>query len=221
MPYASLDSALDLFGDRCSNIRQDLYYCDTSFAQAKSRGVRQAVHAGSYVNLAAALEKFVGLSLAAVVSEINLAQVPLRDLRPELFALIQSNHLDALQQLRGLKMWRRRAQLFAPTLHADACELNVEILPVDGRTIRFDHLATIWEVLGLGGGPLPGPTHSLALKDLADTRNELAHGDSDVRTVAGLRSIQATLSIIDKVEEIALNLWQEADAYLSSTGYLR
>jgi hypothetical protein len=37
----------------------------------------------------------------------------------------------------------------------------------------------LWGVLGLAGDPLPAAIHRLALDDLADNRNKLAHGEAD------------------------------------------
>jgi hypothetical protein len=99
--------------------------------------------------------------------------------------------------------------------------MSIEYIPLDGRTIRLDHLETIWEVFGLPGNSIPSPLHALALRDLADARNKVAHGEERASTVAGGKSVTDTLRLYGKVEEVITHFWDAATDYLSKQGYKR
>ena len=118
-------------------------------------------------------------------------------------------------------MWQHRARLFGKTQDVSVCNLRLNALPLDGRTIRIEHLETILHVFGFEGEPLPTPFHKLALRDLSDTRNELAHGEEDIEPVAGRKSTQDLLQLIERVEEIALHLWEAIYEYLKQDAYRR
>lgn len=179
------------------------------------------MHAASYVYGAAALEKFMTESLSATVDQINAAQVPHKYLRLSLFAISCSSHFEALTDLRGLKKWERRVVVLDYINDTSHCSLDVSNLPLDGRTIRKKHFDTIWQVFGFPNSSLPDQRCGLALSNLADSRNDVAHGDEDPYVVAGQRSVTDTLKILDRVEDVVLHLYEQANLYLSNQLYLR
>jgi hypothetical protein len=68
---------------------------------------------------------------------------------------------------------------------------------------------------------LVSPKHRLALEDLADGRNDLAHGEVDPITF-GRRKVYADLiRMMDMIDDILLHLCQTASDYLASNGYNR
>ncbi|MFE0272002.1 MAE_28990/MAE_18760 family HEPN-like nuclease [Streptomyces sp. NPDC058992] len=219
--FAGVDAAVVEFADSLNEVRQNLYYCDANFRQARLKDVRSNIHAASYVYVAAAVEKFINSALSAVIDEINSASIHYCDLRISLFAMIESNRLESLQQVRGLKMWKRRREVFSSLHEPSACQMSIEDLPLDGRTIRLDHLETIWEVFGFPGSSIPSPLHALALRDLADARNKIAHGEERASVVAGGKSITDTLRLYGKVEEVITHFWDASTDYLSSQSYRR
>ncbi|MBZ6290566.1 hypothetical protein KVH30_32670 [Streptomyces olivaceus] len=219
--FAGVDSAVVAFGDSLNETRQNLYYCEANFRQARLKDVRATIHAASYVYVAAAVEKCVYSILTAVVDEINATSLNYCDLRVSLFAMIESNRLESLQQVRGLKMWKRRREIFSYLHERSPCQMSIEYLPLDGRTIRLDHLETIWEVFGLPGNAIPSPLHALALRDLADARNKVAHGEERTSTVAGSKSITDTLKLFGKVEEVITHFWEASTDYLTNQSYKR
>jgi hypothetical protein len=219
--FLGVDSAVVEFGDSLNEVRQNLYYCDANFRNVRLRDVRSNIHAASYVYVAAAVEKCINSILSAMIDEINATSIHYCDLRVSLFAMVEANRLESLQQIRGLKMWKRRREIFSYLHESSPCQMSIEYIPLDGRTIRLDHLETIWEVFGLPGNSIPSPLHALALRDLADARNKVAHGEERASTVAGGKSVTDTLRLYGKVEEVITHFWDAATDYLSKQGYKR
>lgn len=219
--FPSLDSPVSDFSETLSKVRQDLYYCDSNFKQPRTKDLRANIHAASYVYVAAAMEKCVGSILVAVIGEISSASISLNDLKVSLFALVESSNFESLQQVRGLKMWKKREEIFSRLHQVSACSLSDAYIPLDGRTIRGDHLETIWQIFKFPGNPVPTPIHSMALRDLADARNRVAHGEEKASSVAGEKSITDTLKMYTKIEEVVINLWNCSTQYLTDRDYLR
>ncbi len=189
---AVLDRPVATYSQSADRVRQDLYYCDVNFARRSTRELRAALHAASYVYLAAALERAVTDLVAGLVTEINGAVASVSDLRLSLIALVVAPQLDSLQEVRGLKMWNQRSAVFKAVDAGAPCVLSDAVLPLDGRTIRADHFATIWSVFGFDGPSLPSPLHGLALRTLANNRNDVAPGEETPMAVAGRASVQDT-----------------------------
>jgi hypothetical protein len=219
--HPAIEAALSKFGDAIDGVRQDLYYCDVAFMQKKSRKLRQNIRASAYVHLAAAVEVLVNETFLGVVGEINALVGKLSDLRLSLFAIASGSSFDSLADLRGLKNWHRRCQILSDIESHAIFRLDESCLPLDGRTIRPEHLDAAWKVFGFDGPSLPSPLHALALRDLADSRNSVAHGSEALSVVAGRKTPDDMFRLINRVEEIAIHLWGAAVQYLDTTQYRR
>lgn len=219
--YYALDAALNRFSVLADRVRQDLYYCDVAASQLHTRMMRRNIHAASYVYLAAALEFYISDALRAVIDEINSRRLANSDLRLSLASVLFSSHFDALRDVAGLKHWNRRVSMLEEIAGTSVCTLSTDQLPLDGGTIRPKHLETIWAVFGFPGPSIPSPRDGLALTNLADSRNAVAHGTDDPHVIAGQRSVGDTLQLLLRIEGIVLHVHGSAETYLSSGAYRR
>lgn len=186
--HPAIEAALLKFGDTVDGIRQGLYYCDVTFTQKASRKLRQNIRASAYVHLAAVVEVLVNETFLGVVGEIDALVGKLSDLRLSLFAIASGPNFDSLADLRGLRNWHRRCQILSDIESHAILRLDESRLPLDGRTIRPEHLDAAWKVFGFYGPSLPSSLHALALRDLADSRNDVAHGNESLSVIAGRKS---------------------------------
>lgn len=219
--YPALDSCISEFSERLDRVRQDVYYCDALALHPMRRELSYGIEAGTYIWVAAAVEAATRGLLAGILAHINNSQVSVGDLRLSLLALSNAPMHDSLQSVRGLKMWRSRAELHNYAGSSAVCTFDPARLPLDGRTVRPQHLETAWEVFGFGGTPTPSPLHRLALTDVADARNGLAHGEVDAQEVAGRKSRTDLLRVVGHIEGVIINVWVECAAYLDGRLYLR
>jgi RiboL-PSP-HEPN len=220
-PYPRVDQAVLEFSARLDSIRQDLYYCDVNFAKGRAREVGRNVRAAAYVYAAAAVEHVVMELLAATLAEITAACVELRNVRLSLFVLARASHFDSLQQLRGLKMWTKRSEVFGDIDSQSLCVLDVSNLPIDGRTVRPEHLETVWSIFGFSSLAMPDPLGKLALNELADARNSVAHGEDRPSQIGGQTSVTDMLRLLDRVEGVVIHMWTSISDYLVNQRYLR
>lgn len=219
--HPSVEAALLKFSETIDGVRQGLYYCDVTFTQKNSRRLRQDIRASAYVHLAAAVELLVNETFSGLVGEINALAGKLSDLRLSLFAIASGPNFDSLANVRGLKNWHRRCQILSDIESHAILKLDESHLPLDGRTIRPEHLDAAWKVFGFDGPSLPSPLHALALRDLADSRNDVVHGNEPLSVVAGRKSLDDMFRLIERIEEIAIHLWGAVIQYLDATQYRR
>lgn len=177
--------------------------------------------AGVYLYAAAAIERACREGLLAVIAEINAHGVAPERLRVSLFALHCAAELDAIGGgPRSLERVVRAAGMFETVFGAVHAPLGT-VLPLDGRTPRAAHFATIWRVLGFPGPAIPDPACALALDDLADGRNDVAHGVRDAIAFGRSKAVADVARVVSRVEQMVAHLFESADAYLDRRLFLR
>lgn len=216
-------SELTLATREIARIRADIAHADTAVISPSSpvqeRGA--AVRASAYVWLAALLERIVRDALQATLREITLLAVPVKDLRFSLFSLLCDAEFASITDRSRSNSWNQKIAIFLRTAEANPALLAEDILPIDGKTIRGEHFDTIWLVLGLSAPSILSPLHRMALKDLADGRNEVAHGHIDPVTFGRSKATKDMLSIVDRVDELISHLLGSLDAYVDRKKYIR
>lgn len=180
-----------------------------------------ASRAAAYVWLAATLERIVRDAIQTTLREISVVSPPLRDLRLSLFALLCEGEFDSISTRSRNKSWEAKINVFQRTMESTPTVLSEAILPLDGRTIRAEHFDTIWLVLGLPNDSTPSPIHRIALRDLADGRNEVAHGHKDPVAFGRRKATTDLLKLAMRIEEVITHLLTGLDAYIDGRLYVR
>jgi hypothetical protein len=220
MRFAQEISELD---QEFQRIKSDSHFFD-SHAITSSAGAREraAAHRSAcYVWLAAILERITKNSLQAAFREINARALPLKEIRLSLFSLICEPEISALSAKSRAKSWETRASIFGKAFVDSPAELAEEVLPLDGRTIRPEHFDVIWQVLGLSGESLPSPRHRFALTDLANGRNELAHGETGVVAFGRKKANSDLIRLVQHIDETTVHFLTSLDYYLDNFGFRR
>ena len=190
----------------------------TSADRLEQSAIRKA---SVYLYAAAALERACREGLHAVIAEINAYGAAPEHLRVSLFALHCAAELDAIGGgPRSLERMVRAAAMFE-TVFGAAHAPQGPVLPLDGRTPRAAHFATIWRVLGFPGVAVPDPACALALEELAEGRNDVAHGVRDAVAFGRSKAIADVAGVVGRAEQMIAHLFESADAYLDERRFLR
>lgn len=216
-------SELSLLGQELGRIRQDLAHCDGQ-ALGKNPLLQQraaASKAAAYVWVAAALERVVSDALRSTILEISGLKIPSNRLRPSLFALMCDAEFNSVRSLSRKNSWRKRIELLGRLMDPAAAAIPDGVVPLDSRTVTAEHFDDIWLVLGVGACGVPSAKHRLALRDLADGRNEVAHGHKDPVTFGRKKAFTDLLRLVNAIEDVVTDYLVTLDTYLSSQSYLR
>jgi len=100
-----------------------------------------------------------------------------------------------------------------------AVTININESVLDGRTIRSEHFECIWKVFGFPLPHHPSPKHGLALTDLADGRNNVAHGNVDPILFGRSKAAPDLIRIADLLDESLMHLYYAADTYLTNLNF--
>lgn len=175
----------------------------------------------AYVWVVAGVERFYTDAISRLIADLDARRLRPSLLRPSLFALVSDLELQALENVTGLKKWRRRVEAFSRTDSATAVTFNPKTLPSDGRTLRAEHLEILWDVFGLPGESLPMPSYRTVLTEFADGRNKVAHGELSPISFGRLKNTNDIRRHLKKLDEILLHVVYSVDEYLSRKMYYR
>lgn len=206
-----------------TRIRQDIMHADvsvlTASLQVKERSA--VIRAHVYIWLAALLERIVRDAIRDSLRELSALGLPCNRFRASLFALLCHPEIMSVVDRNRQTGWAVRVGLFDRVLADVPAMFSEDILPLDGRTLRGEHFDNIWIVLGLPGHSLPGPQHRAALKDLAEGRNEVAHGHLDPVFFGKAKATADLIGLAVRVDEIITHLLSALDEYIGKRQYAR
>lgn len=215
-----LDDALNELGAVAQSLRwAEMAILASSPVQKRSV---QLITASSYVVIAATIEKFVRRTLNKLAVDIRTSGALRRDIKYSLHSLFGDNHLNSFRDLRDYqKSWEKRLELFDFQSSANPLDESQADLPLDGKTIRPVHLEVVWSVFSLPQGPFPNSLCRAALVDIADGRNDIAHGHVAISSFAMRKGTTDTLKKITRIEEMLTHISLQAISYISVRGYLK
>lgn len=183
-------------------------------------GLAAETKAGVFVWTAAALERFLSAFLTETLAFINDQGLRASELRYSLFTLACEPQFHVVRTADPRAAWSSRLKIMN-LLPSDAPISVFGRGPLDGKTIRAYHFDAVWEAFGLSGSPWPSPVHKRVLEDLADSRNDLAHGVMTSVDFGRRRTFEDCMKMLSRIDGIVTHAVIEMDSYLQSGGYRR
>lgn len=206
-----------------TRIQKELLYADTIVLSPnpQQKDFSALIRAYSYVWLAAALERVTTDVLKSTVRELNTLLLTGENTKTCLLTMAYNPYIASIASKHPNPSWEARVELLSKVTTPVGLVFYEDAIPIDGKTLRAEHFDRIWLVFGLRGASLPGPRHRMALKDLADGRNEIAHGDTDPISFGKKKAITDILKLCEKVDDIIINLINATDDLIRNKLYLR
>lgn len=179
----------------------------------------------------AELESLVIASLTHANTVINESRSTIGMLRPSLRPLAAHRALTSLAALRDPeKMWREREFVTCLDSNGEVASLPVTVgqasrepqPPLDGRTLKPQHLQRICAVYGIQIDSIIRTHQTLSLKKLSDARNDIAHASMPFHALfsrAGFLPVDIRADL-DSFDEIGYGLVVAFDGYLSRKQFL-
>jgi hypothetical protein len=176
--------------------------------------------ANAYVALSAAQEHLVSEAFQSCIAEISGSGVLAADLKPCVFSVFLDPEFSSIASNKSLAAWNTRLEVLEALFRADQLQPTT-IWPNDGKTLKPDHYVLIWKVLCLPGAWSVDPTHALAVKDLCNGRNDVAHGRMSRNAFGRTKVCTDVLKLARKIEEIGEHYLLSLDQFIVTNGYRR
>lgn len=223
---------LERYLDRLDDLRRFLAVADAieKSTEIKWAHAKREARGSAIVCAMAELEALVVGVLCAVNEEINDSSTPIADLRSSLRPLVAHRELLSLAALADAeKVWRQRSVVTCLESSQDLATLPVNgpagrepQPPLDGRTLKPNHLVRIGAVYGIDVASFIQTHETLSLKKLSDARNDIAHGNLPFHAVFSRVGFQADdiRSDLDAFDEIGYRFVGAFAGYIEREDYM-
>ncbi|WP_420445280.1 hypothetical protein [Candidatus Poriferisodalis sp.] len=225
----SIVDALDRVCRRLDEIRACVRWAEAIVREGGSDAERRAsneIRAASFIAACGAMEQFFRAFVEWLCGEIGQSGLRYVEIRLSLHSIASSGDFRSLQSLRERDpMFGRRMDLLNRTVSTKSCSLKVprDELGLGGETIRPGQVSNVWAVFGLPGSGFEDLGQEVAMRVLADSRNDYAHGRVDISTFLAHPECEPSrfLDRISALEEWCFHCWSAGLEYLDSQGYRR
>lgn len=220
-----VDSSWDSFTSSIDTLRSDQRRADVNILLASEAEKRQLGRLKSSILmwLYSSLESFVRDILISMIEEVESRNPQLLRLKPCFHALCYNHIFKRISDSpkTGNNMWQLRQEASREVLENPTASFDV--IPLDGSILRGGHFQHIWDYFEFEGHHLPPQTgsHETALQELADDRNDLAHGHRDPTRLGRQITASELKRRIDLIEEVSEHLYLTAYQYVDERNYLR
>ena len=220
---AGLTRAHELFAASAGQILVDLRRAGAAEPRggAEERDAAARSKALAYVWLAASQERLIKDALLAVFDAVNAAAVPRGELSLCLLSAADNATFKSLAVASRHSKWEMRASLLDGSRDAEIVRLTVDDLPYDGRTVRPRHYDLIQRVLGLPANCFADARDRTALEDLAEHRNQVAHGIVNPITLGRQKRAGQMVKNFERIVDAADAFVIHLDDYLSGSLFRR
>jgi hypothetical protein len=220
---ARLEATVHDASAELARVRMDVTIAETGVLEPSRAQLFFGVRGVAYVRASAILEAFMKAALGSVLVELDARKVSATALRPCLHAVAHHGRFEAFRDLRSMKKWDRRVELLSTIDNGGPATFGQSSFALDGRTLRAEHFHTLWSIFGFRGPCLPSveAIHRLALHDMAEHRNAIAHGSSSPEVIGRTKPTSEVLRMLEHVENIVGHVQLAADEYLKHQHYRR
>ena len=178
-----------------------------SAADADARSLRGVV----YVLLYGAVEYSVSNAVQTVLRFISESDASYSELRQSVYAIALDAHFTSLAFVGSEKKWAKRLELLEHQTSASICRIRDDLLTDQLQNVRISTLRSLFGALGLNGDVVSHPSFLGYINDIADRRNELAHGELSPADVGGRKTnddVERALSAVDDTVSYLLDRFE-------------
>lgn len=173
-----------------------------------------------YVHIYGVFEYTVTTAVKKTISYINAENVALNDLKPLLLSMALNPECDAITSTVG-KKWEKRWTLLKKIRDNEISSIAIEILPTNGKNIRYSQLESIWTTFCIDDPILNIPSIGGRIKDIVDNRNSIAHGNFTPSEIGSRVSMTELYNRYNEMSNYCSYLIQVFEDYITNKDYLK
>lgn len=166
-------------------------------------------------------EETIRQVVSTTIDELNNAEVKLDECVYELYSLIFSDEYDGMYNVGNEHKWEKRWKLSDKMINNPKVVISHDMMPTDGKNIRYKQLKSIANSFGMKENVLPRNEIGGYIQEMVDNRNYIAHGNKTPKEVGRNFTILDLKNRCDYMEEVRNYVIAEYEAYIQERKYLR
>lgn len=184
----------------------------------------------SYCNIAKGLffvyvygiyEETVRQVVTATIDELNQANIKIDECIYELYSLIFCEEYDGMYSVGNEHKWEKRWNVSIKLKNNENVMISNDVMPTDGKNIRFRQLESIAKSFGVKAPVLPRNEIGGYIQEMVDNRNYIAHGNKVPREVGRSFTVLDLLNRCDYISEICNYIIIVYETYICEKQYLK
>lgn len=172
-----------------------------------------------YVHIYGVFEFTVTSCVKKTISAINIENTLINDIQPLLLSLALNPECDSISSTRS-RNWTNRWNLFEKIRDNVIAQISTDIMPTDGKNIRYSQLESIWKTFCITSPILNAPSIGGRLKDIVDNRNAIAHGNNTPAEIGSRVTITDLYSRYNEMSSYCSYVIQVFEDYVDNKDYL-
>lgn len=166
-------------------------------------------------------EEIIRQVVSMTINELNSANVKIDECIYELYSLIFSQEYDGLYNVGNDHKWEKRWEISDKMINNHAVHIPNEIMPTDGRNIKYRQLESIAKTFGMKESILPRNEIGGYIQEMVENRNYIAHGNKTPKEVGRNYTIEDIFRKCDYISEVCMYTISVYEKYISEKKYLR
>lgn len=143
-----------------------------------------------FVALYAALEYTIVSAVSDFLAVLQVTPAAPSLYKAALLPTLLNREFNALLGASKKTVWDHKLRLISRVSSQDICTIDNDVFPAESTNISADHLASVWNHLGLPGAALPPQASTWLINELKEHRNAIAHGRETAAAIGGRFSLE-------------------------------
>lgn len=174
-----------------------------------------------YVYVYGIYEETVRSVVQETIEELNAKKLKINECIYELYALIFSPEYDSIYGVGNEHKWEKRWCISRKLKDDPIITISDEILPTDGKNIRYKQLESIAKTFGIQDNILPRQEIGGYIQEMVNNRNYIAHGNKTPREVGRDVTVSDLQSKLEYILEVCTYTIEIYERYILQQKYLR
>lgn len=175
----------------------------------------------SYVYIYGIYEEAVRIVVQKTIEELNAKLVKIDECIYELYALIFSAEYDSIYGVGNEHKWEKRWNISDKLTQNPIVTIPNEIVPTDGKNLRYRQLESIAKSFGIHNAILPRAEIGGNIQEMVNNRNYIAHGNKTPKEVGCGVSVNDLQHKLDHISEACTYIIELYEKYIEEQMYLK
>ncbi|WP_299176405.1 MAE_28990/MAE_18760 family HEPN-like nuclease [uncultured Chryseobacterium sp.] len=173
-----------------------------------------------YVHIYGVFEFTISSCIKKTILAINNDNIQINDLQPILLSMALNPECDSISSVNS-RNWKLRWNLFEKIRDNTLTKIISDLLPTDGKNIRYSQLESIWKTFCIKSPILNAPSIGGRLSDIVDNRNAIAHGNIPAAEIGNRVTMTDLYSRFSEMNNYCSYVIQVFEDYVNNKDYLK
>lgn len=129
-----------------------------------------------FVHAYAIIEYSIYSAVGKTIQTINSQFITLSDIKCVMLSMALNAKIESIKDVGRNKVWDKKADLFRQFDNNSKVDIDVALMPTDGRNITISQLHSIWNLFCIELPIVPRPELNSRINEITENRRSISHG---------------------------------------------